>query len=135
MNDAKFQFKGFKIVRSLIEQNDIEPSKEISLGFDPKGLVNKERANFQLNLGVKVEDKNKAFNIEIQAVAHYSFNNEISLNKLNNYFYTNAPALLFPYIRAYISTITNLSGLNPINLPTLNLISLGANLKENTKEV
>jgi preprotein translocase subunit SecB len=132
---SKFQFKGFKIVRSLIERNDNEPSKKISLGFAPKGLITKKDSNFQLHLGVKIEDENKSFMIEINAVANYSFENKEGLDNLGKFFYMNAPALLFPYIRAYISTLTNLSGFEPINLPTLNMTGLGEDLKKNTTEV
>ena len=42
----------------------------------------------------------------------------------------NAPAILFPYIRAYISNITALGGIAPIILPTLNLESVGKTLKD-----
>ena len=38
---SKFQFKGFKIIRSVIERTENEPSKKISLGFAPKGFINK----------------------------------------------------------------------------------------------
>ena len=130
-----FKFKGFTIVRSLIERKDIKPSKKLSLGFNPKGVINKEKLNFQLHLGIKIEDQNKAINIEIQAVADYVFEEGIEMKKLNNFFFINAPALLFPYIRAYISTLTNLSGVEPINLPTLNMSRLGDDLKKNTIEV
>ena len=132
---SKFQFKGFKIIRSLIERNDNEPSKKLSLGFVPKGFINKNDSNFQLQLGVKIEDENKSFKIEIESVANYSFENKEGLDKLDNLFYVNAPALLFPYIRAYISTLTNLSGFEPINLPTLNMLGLGDDLKKNTSEL
>lgn len=132
---SKFQFKGFKIIRSLIERNEKEPSKKISLGFVPKGFINKKDSSFQLQLGVKIEDENKSFKIEIEAVANYSFENKEGLDNLGKFFYMNAPALLFPYIRAYISTLTNLSGFEPINLPTLNMTGLGEDLKKNTTEV
>ena len=134
MDHSIFQFKGFTITRSLIERNNNEPSKKLSIGFTPKGSINKEDSTFQLNLGVKIEDENKSFKIEIDAVANYTFNNKAELDNLNNLFYINAPALLFPYIRAYISTLTNLSGFEPINLPTLNMSRLGEDLKNNTKE-
>jgi len=134
-NYSKFQFKGFKIIRSLIERNEETPSKKISLGFAPKGFIKKEDSNFQLQLGVKIEDDNKSFKIEIESVANYSFENSEGLEKLDDLFYINAPALLFPYIRAYISTLTNLSGFEPINLPTLNMTSLGNDLKKNTSKV
>jgi len=134
-NYSKFQFKGFKIIRSLIERNDKTPSKKIALNFLPKGLINKQEGNFQLHLDVKIEDENKVFNINIKAIANYHFENKDELDNLNDLFYINAPALLFPYIRAYISTLTNLSGFDPINLPTLNMTSLGENLKKNTSIV
>lgn len=135
MENSKFQFKGFTIVRSLIERNNNEPSKKISLGFTPKGLINRVDATFQLHLGVKIEDENKSFKIEIEAVANYTFENKEGLDNLDQFFYINAPALLFPYVRAYISTLTNLSGFEPINLPTLNMTQLGVDLKKNTVEV
>jgi preprotein translocase subunit SecB len=135
MEDSKFQFKGFKILRSLIERNDSEPSKKLILGFDPKGIINKEDATFQLYLGVNIEDENKSFNIEIETIANFTFNSTIESDNLSKFFYVNAPALLFPYIRAYISTLTNLSGFDPINLPTLNLTKLGEDLKNNTEEI
>jgi preprotein translocase subunit SecB len=135
MEESKFQFKGFTIIRSFIERNDKESSKKISLGFSPKGFINKNDSNFQLQLGMKIEDENKSFNIEIDAVANYTFEDKESLDNLSKFFYVNAPALLFPYIRAYISTLTNLSGFEPINLPTLNMTRLGEDLKKNTVEI
>ncbi|MFA6334558.1 MAG: protein-export chaperone SecB [Bacteroidales bacterium] len=135
MDDSKFQFKGFSIIRSLIERSGNNTSKKLSLGFTPKGIINKGEETFQLHLGVKIEDENKSLKIEIEAVANYTFASKTGLDSLSNFFYINAPALLFPYIRAYISTLTNLSGFEPINLPTLNMTSLGDDLKKNTKEV
>ena len=135
MDESKFQFKGFTIIRSLIERNNNKSSKKISLGFAPKGFINKEESTFQLHLGVKIEDENKSFKIEIDSVANYTFNNKTGLENLGNFFYINAPSLLFPYVRAYISTLTNLSGFEPINLPTLNMTKLGEDLKNNTIEV
>lgn len=70
MEESKFQFKDFSIIRSLIERKEEESSKKISLGFAPKGIINKKNSSFRLQLGVKIEDENKTFNIEIEAVAN-----------------------------------------------------------------
>jgi preprotein translocase subunit SecB len=134
MEESKFQFLGFSIIRSIIERKEGEYSKKINLGFAPKGYINKKDASFRLQLGIKIEDENKSFNIEVEAVANYKFENQVSIDNLNKFFYVNAPALLFPYIRAYISTLTNLSGFEPINLPTLNMTRLGEDLRKNTIE-
>jgi preprotein translocase subunit SecB len=135
MENSNFQFKGFNIIRSLIERKHEKPSQKLSLGFNPRGLINKNESNFQLQLGVKIADENNVINIEIEAVANYSFDKQIDVETLDKLFYVNAPALLFPYIRAYISTLTNLSGFEPVTLPTLNMTKLGNDLKKNTKEV
>ena len=135
MENSKFQFKGFTIVRSLIERKSEKASKKLTLGFTPKGLINRAENTFQLQLGVKIEDADKTFNIEIDAIANYTFENKEGMDNLGMFFYTNAPALLFPYIRSYISTLTNLSGFEPINLPTLNMTQLGKELEQNTSEI
>lgn len=135
MKESHFQFKGFKINRSLIERNDNEVSKKVSLGFKPEGTIDKEKGIFLLVLGVKIKDATNSFNIEIEAVAEYNFKEDVSIEILNNFFYINAPALLFPYIRAYISTLTNLSGFEPINLPTLDMTKLGEELRQKTVEI
>ena len=72
---------------------------------------------------------------EYDSIANYTFESNAGLDNLSSYFFINAPALLFPYIRAYISTLTNLSGFESINLPTLNMTRLGEDLKKNTKEI
>lgn len=134
MEDSKFQFVGFSILRSIIERKEGESSKKINLGFVPNGFINKNDSSFRLQLGVKIEDENKSVNIEIEAIANYKFENQVGIDNLSKFFYINAPALLFPYIRAYISTLTNLSGFEPINLPTLNMSRLGDDLRKNTVE-
>ena len=133
MEHSKFQFKNFSIIRSLIERKGNESSKKLSISFNPRGLILKEQSTFQLQMGVKIGDKSESINIEIDALANFIFEDSSALEELNHYFYLNAPALLFPYIRAYIATLTNLSGLGAINLPTLNMSQIGENLRENTK--
>lgn len=134
MESSIFQFKGFTIVRTLIERDEKESSKKITLSFSPKGIIKKKESIFQLHLGVKIEDENKSLKIEIDAVGSYLFDNKEGIENLSKFFYINAPALLFPYIRAYVSTLTNLSGFEPINLPTLNMTRLGKDLQKNTIE-
>lgn len=132
MESSKFQFKGFFISRSLIEQTGKEVSQDISISFAPKGIVNKGKLTYQLQLGAKIKDESKTLTIEIEAVADFIFDAEIDEITLKSMFFINAPALLFPYLRAYISSLTALSGLKPITLPTLNLTGLGKELEKNT---
>ena len=135
MEESRFQFKGFRIKRSLIERNESLASTKISIGMSPKGTLKINDSIFELELKVIIHDENKAFKIEVDAVAFYEFDAKVEKDKLNSMFYINAPAILFPYIRAYISTLTNLSGFETITLPTLNVVQLGKDLEKNTSEI
>lgn len=132
---ALFKFENFKIRKSCFEINQEDEGQTISIKFFPKGIIYKKEQRFELELGVILEDENKNFKAEIIAVGTFTFDSKIQPDDLNKYFITNAPAIIFPYIRAYLSTLTTLSGYKPINLPTLNLANLGPELKENIKEV
>jgi len=49
------------------------------------------------------------------------------------FFCINGPAILFPYIRAYLSSLSALSGIPLILLPTINMTGLAETLKSNIK--
>jgi preprotein translocase subunit SecB len=130
---AKFNFRNFTIDRSVFIKKDGEPS-DFSIELDPEGFINKENSCFKLKLKIRVHDENNIINIEVDTTGNFIFDRELEIHHLNQYFYVNAPAILFPYIRAYISTLSTLSGYKPIILPTLNLTSIGKILEKNTLE-
>ena len=59
--------------------------------------------------------------IELKSEGYFEFEKNITDDERKVFFNMSAPAILFPYIRAYISALTSLSGINPVILPTLNL--------------
>ena len=65
-------------------------------------------------------------------MAQYEFRNEIAFEQIPDFFYANSIAIIFPYIRAFISTLTLQANFVPIVLPTLNLTPLRQQLKSNT---
>ena len=128
-----FQFERFKITRSLFNKKEGKASKSLSVGFLPKAKFYREENRFELFLGIRIEDSAKKVLIEVDSIAEYKLVN-VAEKQLNNYFYINAPAILFPYLRAYIASLTTLSGyMNPIILPTFNLTSLASDLEKNTE--
>ena len=70
--------------------------------------------------------------VNVRCVARYSFHDIHSLDEVPDYFYSNSIAILFPYVRAFVSTLTLQANVAPILLPTLNLSELQNVLKENT---
>nr|AOE10630.1 preprotein translocase subunit SecB [uncultured bacterium] len=129
MEKAQFQFEGFKIKKSLIDINK-DNNLDLSIKFRPSGVLNKKDSIFILTLDVVIKDSEK-LNIEISSESFFNFSN-IEEERLSKFIYINAPSIMFPYLRAYISSLTALSGISPITLPTLNLSGLRDELKSNT---
>ncbi len=44
--------------------------------------------------------------------------------------YINAPALIYPYIRETVFSLTGKAGIQPINLPPFNFVAFGKNTME-----
>jgi preprotein translocase subunit SecB len=130
---SAFKFEKYSILRSLIDRKSSEAPESLQISFNPQGIHVKSERKFELLLGIRIEDDKKDLLIEVDAKAIYVLEGEISEKMLHTFFYINAPAILFPYIRAYVATLTTLSGLAPINLPTLNLTQLAPELEKNTQ--
>lgn len=97
----------------------------------PHGILDTNLKQFQLTLSVTLKDLNEKVYIEVDMVGLYQYQgNE---EEVKPFIYFNASAILFPYIRAYISTLTANSGMSTVILPTMNLSSLGAELEANTQ--
>jgi|SRR5690554_3377505 len=130
---SSLQFIGYKVKNSHIEFLE-EDSKELKIRFEPKGVINNETNIFSLTMRVFINDKNDHLKINVEIEGQFKLNNRED-SKIEDFLYLNAPAILFPYVRAYINTLTALSGNRPVVLPTLNLSGLRENLKNNTTEI
>ena len=119
---AKFRFKGYKIVESHIA---ISPQKEVSqnlnVEFEQTVGVNEEGCNMRLEMIANINDENRALSIKVKALGFFEFESDLTPDEKNVFFRTSASAILFPYVRAYITTLSSLSGVKPVILPTLNM--------------
>jgi preprotein translocase subunit SecB len=129
---SKFQFKGYRINRSLIELDENSNFENLKISFAVSGLVKRVENLFILNLSVKIKNDESNLKIEVDTIANFLFEKVENIDDISSFFYNNSSAILFPYIRAYISTLTNLSGNRSITLPTMNLTNLADELRANT---
>lgn len=116
---AKFRLKEYKINQAGIAFNPLRNPKNMSIEMVRRG-TEKDKL-YMLELDVSVEDKENEFKVHAHIIAHFEFDSDINEEMKNIFFKINAPAILFPYVRAYISTLTSLSGIKPIIIPTINL--------------
>ena len=131
IDKASIQFLNFTVKESHIVFNNVADFK-IDFNFSPKGFIFKTLNQFKLQLAVEIKDINGNFSINILTESIFTYPEDADLQKFTDtYFTVNAPAIIFPYIRAYISSLTALSGMPTLNLPTLNMSKVGEELKEN----
>jgi preprotein translocase subunit SecB len=76
------------------------------------------------------EIKNYPFEIEVAITGYF----DISENEGNIDFEPNAIAILYPYIRAIISTYTSSANVMPVILPAINVNAVLKNQKEHKEE-
>ncbi|MBX2900150.1 MAG: protein-export chaperone SecB [Cyclobacteriaceae bacterium] len=115
-----------------VPENLSEPIDEfeIQLGFDPLFYDKKER-EFDIVFNIKIKNNDSSFLMESKAYAKFVTNIPISEEFKNSSFAkVNAPAIAFPYLRAYISTVTLNSGMQPIVLPAYNFTNVKIDNKE-----
>ncbi|MCK9398998.1 MAG: protein-export chaperone SecB [Bacteroidales bacterium] len=129
---SSFVFNGYLIQESHIKREPKTKEDEFHIKIDPVGNYFEITRDFQLTLKVKVWEKNNRFNANVTCIGFFSFAEGAKEKELSTYFYTNAPAILFPYIRSYIAALTALSGMEVIHIPTLNLTNLSDELMKNT---
>ena len=70
--------------------------------------------------------------IQISCIGTFSFENVEKVADIPPFFYRNAIAILFPYIRAFVSSLTAQANITPMILPTYNLGELEAPLRDKT---
>jgi len=100
---------------------------EMEFGIDPTGEFDKEQKLFTLTMLVAVSDKERNLDLSLRIRGFFNYE-ATDMNELRTFIGISAPALLFPYIRAYVSNITALSGMQPIIMPTLNMVAVGEEL-------
>ncbi|EWC92985.1 preprotein translocase, SecB subunit-like protein [Porphyromonas catoniae ATCC 51270] len=131
--NARFQLEEYRFPRFTFDTTSLEDG-ELSIDFLPRGVFEGQRGLYRLSLEVRIgQGQYQVGKVECEASFHFS--EEISLSSIPGYFYSNSIAIVFPYVRAFISLVTTQSQIPGIILPTLNLSGLGEKLKENTLEL
>ena len=126
---ARFRMQGYLITNTSIRLTGNEIGEDMEFGIAPEGVFNETEKTFLLTLNVVAKDKEQNLDLSLTIKGMFEYDTD-DMNELIPYISMNAPAIMFPYIRAYISNITALGGTQPIILPTLNVEGVGLELLE-----
>jgi preprotein translocase subunit SecB len=129
---SEFKFETFFIRESFIKRDPFSKSGNYNIDIIPNAVIDRKNQVYQLDLTVNITNETKCFSASVSAVGLFKYNDTMQQDILDNYFLVNAPAIIYPYIRAYVSTLTGFSGIKSINLPLMNLTGIIPVLKEKT---
>ena len=123
---AGLKFHLFDVFKILFERGTPNKGYVYNININNALIVDEENPNlfqvfFHINIGSKDEDK--PLNIQVEAVGYFELTGDIPEDVVDNYKNISAPSIVYPYIRAFLSNLTLLSGLNPINLPPINFVT------------
>ena len=117
------QLASTKVKKIILEEREIE-SDENSFNFIV-GASAENKNIFVVIFNLKISDEHENYFLETTYEASFITNEEIDDNFMNSNFpKINAPAIAFPYFRAFISTITQQAGFNTVVLPSVNFVKL-----------
>jgi len=127
---AKIQLIGYKIDEINFQSNNdyIGSDQPLGLEVDFNAAINviseENLAGVSLECTVNKEylSNNEPFYLKIVILGSFSYKTDLGEKELEKLLTTNALAIIFPYLRAAISTITvNCGGIPPVVLPTFNI--------------
>lgn len=124
---ARFQFIRYLIDQCSVNLTGKELSKEMVFAINPEGVFNEKDKTFELVLNLVVNDKDHNLDLNMRIHGYFTYDGN-NMDEVRSFIGINSPAILFPYVRAYVSNITALGGMPPVIMPTLNLKRVGEQL-------
>lgn len=132
MENAAFNLETYRFINASLNF-DIPNDATLNINITPSGKYYQTKGVYILNFDVKVICREADYEVvNVTCEAQFSFNQPIQITEIPEFFYPNSLAILFPYVRAFVSTITLQANVRPIVLPTINLMGLTQTLRDNT---
>lgn len=123
----KIQLVNWKVINLKFQELEIKSSRDQN-SFNLESSNSFEHSynsnTFQVLLSVEINDKN--FDLSLESI----FKFEVIEGTIDEEFMSsnfpkiNAPAIAFPYLRAFISNLTLQAGFEPVILPSINFVQL-----------
>ncbi len=125
MEKSSFKFLGYRVSEFSMEIKDgyfANPNLKNDLSIDLRNNFFKDNNRFvEISLGIKVKNEDEGFKLNLIIKGGFEADKEASEDLFKQLYNVNAPAILFPYARAIISSYTSQAGIPQVILPLINL--------------
>lgn len=120
LKESKVQEMTFSIIK-----NDDRKEDSFSLKTS-QTFQEEDKRKFDLFFEIDIKDND--FDLYIKMLFTFELDEDITEEfKVSDFPKINAPAIAFPYMRAFISNVTLQSGFNPVMLPSINFVEFAKN--------
>lgn len=116
---SELYFVDFIVPRFLFEKGHYENIKD-PISIKPKAMISRTKKQFHINMEVELIDEENDFKLKMLGIGIFNYETD-DQEHLVSFLSINGPAIVFPYVRSFISSVTALSGFDTITLPTMNL--------------
>jgi preprotein translocase subunit SecB len=126
VEQPKLQFKGFEITKIVLDRDPSVKSGNFDVDIQhiaqpQEDNKNKIKTVFIITINSKAQP---LFNFQVQAIGDFEIIGEADDKIYNNFINISAPSIVYPYIRAFISTTMLQSGLQPVIIPSINFAAM-----------
>lgn len=138
MEIPPFKFNNYKVEELKLNNRYIH-FEDSSIQFDVNGVFDQNGRLFYVNLFFRESfnptdesELDENYRIYLELSGEFEFKDNVSIDNIPDFFWANSIAIMYPYLRSFVSLVTMQSSDHTLILPLLNLSSLGPKLKENT---
>lgn len=129
----KIQLKNWRITQvnfSLLGENEKREENTFNLESGNFFPENEDDHIFGVNFKLTVFDTD--FDLIVEASYLFDTMDDVITEefKLSSFPRINAPAIAFPFLRAFVSNLTLQAGMKPVILPSINFVELDKNTRE-----
>ena len=125
---STMEFIGYRVKKAAFSVNDIQINTATEYELCPAFTreiqhINDEKYSLGLSvrIGLDSNEQPVPFSIEIAIEGVFLLK---GIDDPNKAMQVNAVAILFPYLRSTVSMFTSLMNINPVILPTINLVAM-----------
>jgi preprotein translocase subunit SecB len=132
MKNASFSLMGYRFPKASIDLSNLKcDGNSFAMNIIPSGKFNTSTREFDLKF-IFTANLNDSTDpaISVECEAFFQFADPISFEDIPEFFFPNSIAIIFPYVRAFVSTLSLQANYNPpIIIPTMNLSDLSDELR------
>jgi preprotein translocase subunit SecB len=100
-------------------------NEELDIGLKvTSAFSDEDLKSYIIKLDLELKSKDRNFELDCKAIGFFETNDDIDDDfKISSFVKISSPAIMFPFLRSYINTITTNSGIPPLILPSFNFMN------------